>query len=288
MGNYPLTTSRPEDQTGVSGSEVSAYIPIRSLSAFSAPGQRSIAIVLKGYLDGSGKCEDPASRLLTLAGIFADESIWGVIEPRWDAVLQKHGTPYSHMKELLRNDGPFVGWEEKRKRDFVRDLFDCLSVEDRSSFIAASLTIDLAGYRKVANGNRTAKPAPAVCVDFCMTHAFAHRDFSKRRSEIFFDRGESFIKFLERIWSRKKADASSWASYVATLNTADMSQVLPIQIADLLAWGANRFHQSDEQDDWWFSQWRSIFALDHYHEFYGEQELIRHPGFFKWKKKLPE
>jgi hypothetical protein len=147
----------------ISSGEHDNAIPLRKLSAFNLPGGRSVAIVLKTYLDGSGKFEDPKSRFLTLAAMFADDDAWGLFESSWHAVLknEKYSVPYSHMKELLRSDGPFVGWADAKKQGFVRDLF--VSLGNRTDLMAASLTIDLSEYRGIVNG-RKAKPAEAVCV----------------------------------------------------------------------------------------------------------------------------
>jgi len=72
-----------------------------------------------------------------------------------EAVLEKHHVPYSHVKELLRGDSPFKRWDDLKKQEFVRDLYNALPVEDRSAFIASSLPIELGEYRRIADGKQT-------------------------------------------------------------------------------------------------------------------------------------
>jgi hypothetical protein len=123
----------------------------------------------------------------------------------------------------------------------------------------------------------------ADSVDYCMTHIFAHPSFVRGKAEIFFDRGERFMRFLERIWSRTKRNASGWPTYVASLNSVEMKEVMPVQMADLIAWSANRSHEGRPDDLWRTNQFRSVLGLHHHHELYGKKELLQHPGFFNWR-----
>jgi hypothetical protein len=240
-------------------------------------------VALKIFLDGSGQSEDTSNRFLTLASIVASDNSWPAFETEWSAALKRHDAPYSHMNELLRGDGPFHGWEDGAKRAFVKDLFNVLGRMDREDFVGSTLTIDLTDYRKLAAGKPSAKPAEAVCVDFVMTHAFAHRRFTDGRAEIFFDCDESFIKYLERIWSRNRYNASSWAGYISTVAPVEMRALLPVQAADLLAWSANRFYASEKEDFWRTCLLNTVIALEHYRAFYQEASLLKHPGFFEWR-----
>ncbi len=239
-------------------------------------------MALKIFLDGSGQSEDASNRFLTLASIMASDDSWSTFEPEWSAALKRHGVPYSHMKELLRGEGPFYGWEDRAKIAFVKDLFNALGQMEREDFIGCTLTVDLGDYRKLAR-NPSVEPAEAVCVDFVMNHAFAHSRFAGGRAEIFFDRDESFIKYLERVWSRNKHNASSWAAYISTVAPVEMYEVLPVQAADLLAWSANRYYASEEQDFWRTCLLNTVIALEHYRAFYQEADLLKHPGFFEWR-----
>jgi hypothetical protein len=238
--------------------------------------------VLKVYLDGSGKASDPACHYITLASIFASDAVWTAFVARWSAVLEEHRVSYSHMNELLRGAGPFARWDDRQKIAFVKDLLNCLSHEDRASFIGCSLTVCLDDYRKLAG--RNVKPVEAICVDVCMTYAFGHPDFQNGCAEVFFDRGERFMHWMKRIWSENTKNASLWARYISTIAPVDMSKVIPIQAADLLAWAANRYYNSEEQYFWKFIHWMGFIEMAHYHGIYREADLTRHPGFSPFVK----
>jgi len=81
------------------------FLPVGSLSAFNRSSVRSIAVALKIFLDGSGQSEDASNQFLTLASIMASDDSWSTFEAAWSAALNRHGVPYSHMKELLAEKG---------------------------------------------------------------------------------------------------------------------------------------------------------------------------------------
>jgi len=111
------------------------FLPVGSLSAFNRSSVRSIAVALKIFLDGSGQSEDASNQFLTLASIMASDDSWSTFEAAWSAALNRHGVPYSHMKELLRGEGPFHDWEDRAKIAFVKDLFNVMARMDRGDFL---------------------------------------------------------------------------------------------------------------------------------------------------------
>ena len=236
------------------------------------------------FLDGSGKSDDPHCRFVTLAGVLAEEQVWNEWSHRWRKILCEYGVEYSHMRELFQRDkGQFQGWDHERKRTFVLALLQSLSFSDRMKLICTSITIDLAEYRRLAVRSDT-KPCEAVCVDFCMTHLFAHPNFEQETADVVFDGNEHFQRYLNYTWSRNKSNPDSWFSKYRLVPSPGMRKTPPMQAADLLAWAANRCYRADEDDT---STWRhlmamSIVALPRYHTVYREAELVNHPGFSGW------
>jgi hypothetical protein len=234
------------------------------------------------FFDGSGKSEDPQCRFLTLAGVLAVEPVWKEWSEKWKRILDEYGVEYCHMKELfLKDKGPFQAWNHERKRKFVLALLQSLNYAERMKMICTSLTIDLTAYRRLAV-RKDIKPPEAVCLDFCISHLFAHPEFGNETAEVFFDSSESFEKHLQYNWTRYKSDPSSWASDLRIVRPP--KNALPVQAADLLAWAANRRYTAEED---WTSTWRylldmSFITLPRYHAIYGEPELVNHPGFYGW------
>lgn len=263
----------------VSSQSAKAHLSAEAILQWSA----TIATVLQIFLDGSGRSDDPHCLFLTLAGVLAEEQVWNEWSERWRMILGEHGVEYSHMRELLRGKGPFHDWDNERKRKFVLALLQSLSFKDRMKLIYTSLTIDLTGYWRLAV-RPDIKPPEAVCVDFCLSHLFAHPNFGSEKAEVAFDRGEKFERYLNYTWTRNKSDQASWASHVRIAKPSDMKVTLPIQAADLFAWAANRNYTSDEDQTstWTCLLAMSIVALPCYHSIYREAELVNHPGFYGW------
>ncbi len=263
------------------------HLPIKYLSAFATRGTRSVAIVLKVYLDGSGKPESEDCKFLTLAALIASDSVWERFESGWRDALGD-GTPYSHMRELIGGRGPFQGWSDERKSELVKCLWNQIAQFGRApsgmdSGIGASITIDMSSYRDLASSSGRVKPVGAICVDYCASQAFAHPEFAKGRAELLFDMGEPYLRHIERTWSRNKRNASSWASRISAVAPVDMRDILPVQGADLLAWSSNRHYSQEPSRIWDFGLSGSYLCLPHYHVLYGRDELMGHPGFFDWK-----
>jgi len=236
------------------------------------------------FLDGSGKSDDPHCRFLTLAGILAEAPVWNEWAERWRKILGEYGVEYSHMKELFqKTKGPFQSWDHKRKRKFVLALLQSLSFKDRIKLICTSLTVDLAEYRRLAV-RPDIKPPEAVCVDFCISHLFAHPNFGQEVADLVFDGNESFQRHLNYTWSRNKSNRASRFSSIRILQSPDMRKMPSMQAADLLAWAANRRYVAakDQTSTWRYLLDMSFLAIPRYHAIYREAELVNHPGFFGW------
>ena len=236
------------------------------------------------FLDGSGKSDDPHCRFVTLAGVLAEEQVWNGWSERWRKILGEYGIEYSHMKELFqKHKGPFQGWECERRRKFALALVQSLSFKDRISLICTSLTVDLTEYRRLAVRSDI-KPPEAVCVDFCISHLFAHPNFGQEIADVVFDGNEKFQRYLNYTWSRNKSTPDSLLSSIRLVPPPDMRKTPPMQAADLLAWAANRHYRADDDDatTWPHLMAMSIMALPRYHAIYREAELVNHPGFYGW------
>jgi len=240
--------------------------------------------MLQVYLDGSGKSHELSnSSYLTLAAIMGSDPIWEDLKGRWQKALDEYAVPYAHMNELARGAGPFGDWPEDRKVAFAKELLRCLIQRDRKSLIACIVTVDLREYRRCST-SRDTKPPEAVCVDGCMSLVLKHPDFANGGTNIWFDKNEDFIQHLQWTWSRFKSSPSSWASHISDVRPREMKTTIPIQAADLLAWGANRRYTSEAGAT---STWRYLLdmitlAMPRYHAIYRATELVNHPGFFGW------
>jgi hypothetical protein len=254
-----------ERHIGQSGStygcgRIAAYLSINSLSAFNYPRYTVLALVMKAYYDSSGNSKDPNTRFLTLAGYVGTANAWQQFEERWDRVLQRWGCSYLHMSDayLLRKEfAKTKGWTKDRVNALLRDLFnECLSKTGRGDFkdefYGASCTVNLEDYAKASADmpSRSLKEPEAICVDHVVTIALRALPENlalplgkEGRVELFFDKGESFMHKVDRIWRSKPNNRLKGPlQLVSSIAAADMREVIGLQAADFLAWHTNRYY----------------------------------------------
>lgn len=236
------------------------YLPIHSLSAFNVPRFTVLAIAIRAYYDSSGKSDDPNTRFLTLAGYAGTANAWQQFEERWDRVLQRWGCSYLHMSDAYLLQQGFAetkGWTKDRVNGLLRDLFnECLSptgwVNFKGEFYGASCTVNLEDYTKASADvpSRSIKEPEAICVDHVVTVALMalpenlNLPLGKEgRVELFFDKNESFMHKVDRVWrSKRNGKLEGPLQLVSSIATADMREVIGLQAADFLAWHANRYY----------------------------------------------
>jgi hypothetical protein len=80
-------------------------------------------LMLQFFADGSGK-SDQQYHYLTFSGLMAKDEVWEAFQGRWRGVLDKYDVPYSHRKDLLKDNRPFHGhgWDDRNKLDFFLAL----------------------------------------------------------------------------------------------------------------------------------------------------------------------
>ena len=93
--------------------------------AVNTPEQCWFAMVTgdTGYFDDSRK----DNCVFTVAGLLGNALQWQQFEEAWSILLDRHGVPYVHMKEMMRLSGPYAKWlppEDHRKEweDFFSDI----------------------------------------------------------------------------------------------------------------------------------------------------------------------
>jgi hypothetical protein len=215
---------------------------------------------LSAFYDGSGKAHDPACRFVTLGGFAATDKAWSDLKAKWLDVLARHDAPrsallknpYFHSHEAMHHErGYGPPWDTKSVAALSNDLLDVVSSHGDSEVIAVSCSIKLDDYRRVKEASIPSLRRPErICLDGCFSAVLKH---SARDSgiELCFDRKENFYPIVQEAWKHRRPRAIWWASNVTKLSEVDDMRDEPgIQIADLFAWLANRYHTNGKEDTW--------------------------------------
>ncbi|MFC1871376.1 DUF3800 domain-containing protein [Chloroflexota bacterium] len=216
--------------------------------------------MIQAYYDGSGKSDDPNARFLTLAGYAGTPNAWQQFEKRWDQILQRWGCHYLHMSEAHSLQQEFAaakGWTKNRVNGLLQDLFnECLSPTGwekfKGEFYGASCTVNLEDFAKVCVDmpSHVLNKPEAICVDHVITIALralpenSGMPFGKEgRVELFFDKGESFMHWIDKKWRSKPNNKLQCPlQLVSSISAVDARDVIGLQAADFLAWHTNRYY----------------------------------------------
>ena len=97
---------------------------------------------LTAYFDASGKASNPAAIELVVSGFISTAKKWRQFEADWQAVLDKFGVPYFHMREFAPSTGVFKDWKGKKqkRREFLGKLID-IAVENTEQSIGAGVLL---------------------------------------------------------------------------------------------------------------------------------------------------
>lgn len=80
---------------------------------------------MKSYFDGSGKYEDPNSKMLTLAGW--GSAVWVPFEEKWQNTGKQRSPVPTHEGDDVppgTTGGPFADWEQSRIDAFVEEAIE--------------------------------------------------------------------------------------------------------------------------------------------------------------------
>jgi hypothetical protein len=219
-----------------------------------------IFVVMRTYLDSSGKIDDT---YMTLAAFAGNDETWNEFETEWDKILSNHTPPakYIHMKELARQIKEFDwrrGWNVTNSFGLVNKCLMYMQHLHKKRFQMFYCAIDLEARRKLMAETYQIPDPVEMCNSFCSEIVLAW--YLKYYAGVinpmaptlhyFFDKDEYFKQPFEEKWGMetKKAEAKGeWTpwSLIKEVSAVDMRDVPGVQAADALAWGVNRENTSE-------------------------------------------
>lgn len=222
-------------------------------------GSHAHVLLLKAYLDDSGKSNDPDGSITCIAGAISPLQAWEELEDEWKQVLSKYEVPYLHMKEYAHSipGSPFEKWKgrEDIRRSFLSSLMDImgkhilgvfgttvpnahferLSFEQRQRlhdpyFMCFQHTILEAGVNVFAEFNTVGEslniPSSEIPDGEKLEVIFSRQDEFRTGAETFYETIRNGMTIGPMLGS------FTWASY---------KDVIPLQAADLIAYEVRSF-----------------------------------------------
>jgi hypothetical protein len=201
--------------------------------------------VLTAYFDDSGT--DPNSPVVALGGLLGTMTQWQAFESAWAALLESPlpGKPrlkQFHLSPLRAMRGEFEGYS-LAERDHVNFLFRHVILDVGLVTVAAA--VDRVAWNKLVVGpmvEEVGQPEE-LCFVKCVDSVINTCRFRKpgQRIAIIFDQG---VQSQLGIWASLYKTQSDKYPEIAGIGFAKVSDILPLQGADLIATETYQFGQA--------------------------------------------
>jgi hypothetical protein len=259
-------------------------MPLASISPLNSPRAGLLAIVIKGYCDGSGNSDERGNGYLILAGLIAPPDAWDRFEHEWRATLDDHKSPPWHSKDAYGRAGEFKEWTLERVKALRNDLYKrCFEkIAQQQRFVHSNCTVNLADYERAKiDMPIIGETSPeALCAYWFVNSATGW--LPKNESDplgkdgellLYFDMNERFQHYAQKQWERRKRNPHDIVSRIVAITPVDHRDVLAIQAADFLAWHTNRGRMMP--DTYQSANMMSWFAAPRHFVYWDYETLIR-------------
>lgn len=251
-------------------------------------------IMLKAFYDASNKVHVKSDRFVTLAGVISTVPIWRQLETKWLDVLRDNNapvytdetglsTPYFHSREAIHKIGGYKRFGKKKVRILIRGLTKMLSdfqyadTPFKDQLVCVTCTIDRNAYIQAANDRPYLPTMAKICVNHCVGIVM-RLEQSLYGVSLNFDSsdkiGEPYFDVVDKHIHRTGKYRPSWANRVRHHGYIDNMRKCPaVQVADLLAWSANRFCKCGASDKWCEVYLNTAFHSRSFHLLYDTESF---------------
>lgn len=201
--------------------------------------------VLAAYFDDSGT--HPTSPVVALGGLLGTEDQWKVFEPRWAALLAEPlpGKPplkQFHLSPLRAGKKEFEGYT-RTETDHINRLFKQIILD--IDLVTLATAVNRRAWNELVTGavaEQVGQPEE-LCFVKCVDSVLATIRWRKpgQRVVIAFDQG---IRDRLEIWGRVYLAQADKYPEIAGIGFGKVSEVLPLQGADLIATETYQFAQA--------------------------------------------
>jgi hypothetical protein len=207
------------------------------------------------FLDESGSFLDHA--YVCLAGYASGDTEWEAFIPEWKTLLQKHGLPALHMKDIVSAYGksPAAPWPIDKKLAMLEEFIFVIRKHVKAGF---GVGLKAAHYRgvvkKLEQLGAITKPfqAQVFCFARIIKLAMLHTllKSSEPFVEIVLDDSEQYAMKCYSYLSKLKQRNGYVKERISSITFADDSKWYPLQAADILAYAVCNELKKPEGKQW--------------------------------------
>jgi hypothetical protein len=206
-----------------------------------------------GYLDESGKQDDPQHKCISFGGYLGPVDDWPQFEAGWRAALDAFGVPYFHMREFNKERGVYAHLSKDQKAEFLKRLVSVIAASRFKAYGAVVRLTDLDRFN-AAHGLKL----DAYSVAVYSTLLEISLDLPGIPMKLWvdhFDRSASKLRQAEEhilsdvYYPQSVENYRTFLTLAALPKTQTFREVLPVQAADFAAWELRKLHY---QNSGWF------------------------------------
>jgi hypothetical protein len=191
------------------------------------------------FVDESGRAGD--TEFVGMAACDARWPVWQEFNRRWTAALQRHATPYLHMKEFTGFRGPYKGWTEAQRRGLMAD---CLAALDGLTIDMMSAVMKPADFEALPPDQQAAFDDPYLCVFQECLHGIAlsgYMDSLLTKVDVIYSQQDEFRTRFRRMFELWRATSED-GPCLGHLAFRDMRECPGLQLADLVAYETTHYY----------------------------------------------
>jgi len=209
-------------------------------------------LVLKSYLDDSGKANDPNEKIICIAGAISPLKAWENLEKEWKSILISFDIPYLHMREYAHSTGPFNKWkgQEEVRQEFLGSLMDTM---DRNVMSVIGATVPKDDFNRLTTDQQQKVSDPCFLCFQQTLHSAASTAFAEtmttgmtrrlqvpdpqhvEKIEVIFSRQDEFRSDMNALYDKMRR-AARIGAMLGSFSWAFFKDVIPLQVADLIAY----------------------------------------------------
>lgn len=221
-------------------------------------------MVLKSYFDGSNQADSSEYDRISIGTVCGTGKQWKKFDTAWKKNLYRHHADYLHTTDAVALQKDFSkakGWNKARVDSFINGCVDVIgshiTIPDgtrgkrsRTGLYPVTLTILFDDW---VRAKKTVPELPETIEELCATESVSFafrwgRHIGAKKYELYFDRGEKFLGYIDSRWRHPKAQVDiETMKDVLTVAPAISRDIPALQMADLFAWCINRTNQENRE-----------------------------------------
>jgi hypothetical protein len=206
--------------------------------------RQSYMALFKTYYDASGS-QSSLSNSLVVIGLLATEAKWLRFEPKWEAVLEKHGVTAHHHKDYTNcpDKSEFASWKDdhEQRKEYLTGLLAALKRGINKGFI---VVVPVGAFEAVNKEVKWDNSLYGLAADLCSRHAEKWIGKKHQSADLhhFFEEGDTGQDVFRGVLEfRRMTKGIPYPMSIVPKVDKHGKRLRQFEAADLIAWEVRRW-----------------------------------------------